>query len=472
SLGLLWIPPDKLKKPFKFITSINLLVILGLAIGLIAGAKGGSLGTLQTSQRQDNLGWSFIHGFAVVFSGNAVGMASHCDFSRFARRPGAQVGGQLFSFLISGNLVPILGIFGTAAAAKMYGDVNELGLWNPPNILQMWLDRHYHNPAMRAATFFVAFGLTSSIMALNSIENGVSGGMDVAGLYPRYFNIRRGSYLLAAVSVLVQPWQIIANGSIFTATLNSFGVILFPLMGTMVADYYIVRKQQMKLSDLYRADPSSIYWFHRGFNWRAFTAWLVGFAPSVPGLAALNPHNTGIPIGLTYTFYLWPIAGFFASFVLHATLSYLSPPEGIGAVDGQDSYGPAYSERSDELPTEFEAELAKPGLAVLDFYSPQCGPCHVIAPLYSKIADDQNAVRFYKVKTALCPLRYMPLLTQKAQVNGLDDAGSQVQRKAEVTWWPTLVVYQDGQEIWRDRVPNPPSSQPLSSLEEYLKVVV
>ncbi|GMF80987.1 unnamed protein product [Aspergillus oryzae] len=150
-------------------------------------------------------------------------MASHSDFSRFARRPGAQVKGQLFSFLISGNVVPILGIFGTAAAAKMYGDVNELGLWNPPNILQMWLDNQYHNKAMRAAAFFVAFGLTSSIMAMNSIENGVSGGMDIAGLYPRYFNIRRGSYLLAAISVVINPWQIIANGAIFTNTLNSFG---------------------------------------------------------------------------------------------------------------------------------------------------------------------------------------------------------------------------------------------------------
>ncbi|KAE8356994.1 permease for cytosine/purines, uracil, thiamine, allantoin-domain-containing protein [Aspergillus coremiiformis] len=336
ALGLLWVPPDKLKKPFKLITSINLLVILGLAIGLIASARGGSLGTLQTSQRHDNLGWSFIHGIAVVFSGNAVGMASHSDFSRFARRPGAQVSGQIFSFLISGNIVPILGIFGTAAAAKMYGDVNALGLWNPPNILQLWLDHHYHNPAMRAATFFVAFGLTSSIMALNSIENGVSGGMDVAGLYPRYFNIRRGSYLLAAVSVLIQPWQIIANGAIFTATLNSFGVILFPLMGTMVADYYVVRRQQIKLSDLYRADVHSIYWFHRGFNWRAFAAWLVGFAPSIPGLAALKPHNKGIPIGLTYTFYLWPLVGFFASFALHVGLNYVSPPQGLGTVDEQE----------------------------------------------------------------------------------------------------------------------------------------
>ncbi|GAB1205124.1 hypothetical protein APSETT445_003794 [Aspergillus pseudonomiae] len=82
---------------------------------------------------------------------------------------------------------------------------------------------------------------------------------------------------------------------------------------------------------------------------------------------------------------------------------------------------------------EYEAELAKPGLVVLDFYAPHCGPCHV---------------------------------------NGVDEAGSEVQKKAEVTWWPTLVVYKDGKEIWRDRVPNPPSRKPLESLEYYLKTVV
>ena len=38
---------------------------------------------------------------------------------------------------------------------------------------------------------------------------------------------------------------------------------------------------------------------------------------------------------------------------------------------------------------EYEAELAKPGLAVLDFYAPHCGPCHVrtFEPL---VVDDTN----------------------------------------------------------------------------------
>ena len=38
---------------------------------------------------------------------------------------------------------------------------------------------------------------------------------------------------------------------------------------------------------------------------------------------------------------------------------------------------------------EYEAELAKPGLAVLDFYSPHCGPCHV-RPSDTLVVDDTD----------------------------------------------------------------------------------
>lgn len=35
------------------------------------------------------------------------------------------------------------------------------------------------------------------------------------------------------------------------------------------------------------------------------------------------------------------------------------------------------------------------------------------------------------------------------QVNDIDDEGAKVQAAAEVVWWPTFVIYKDGQEQWR-----------------------
>jgi hypothetical protein len=43
-----------------------------------------------------------------------------------------------------------------------------------------------------------------------------------------------------------------------------------------------------------------------------------------------------------------------------------------------------------------------------------------------------------------------------------------IQKAAEVVWWPTLVVYKDGVEKWRARVPNPPTLDAIKELEKLL----
>jgi hypothetical protein len=54
------------------------------------------------------------------------------------------------------------------------------------------------------------------------------------------------------------------------------------------------------------------------------------------------------------------------------------------------------------------------------------------------------------------------------QVNGLEEPGSSIQKAAEVVWWPTLVVYEEGVEKWRARVPNPPTLEAIKDLEKLL----
>jgi len=100
---------------------------------------------------------------------------------------------------------------------------------------------------------------------------------------------------------------------------------------------------------------------------------------------------------------------------------------------------------------DYETELHRPGVVVVDFYSTQCPPCKVIAPFYEKLAvkPSNDKIRFFKV-------------------NGLAEPGSVIQKAAEVVWWPTLVVYQDGRETWRERVPNPPTLEAIQNLDSFL----
>ncbi|CDR41180.1 CYFA0S06e03312g1_1 [Cyberlindnera fabianii] len=101
---------------------------------------------------------------------------------------------------------------------------------------------------------------------------------------------------------------------------------------------------------------------------------------------------------------------------------------------------------------EFEQAISSASIVVLDFYSTQCPPCTVVAPLYRALADKYSKAKFY-------------------QINGLSDEGAKVQKSINVVWWPTFVIYVNGKEVWRVKIPNPPQQYPTAELEEELQKV-
>lgn len=67
----------------------------------------------------------------------------------------------------------------------------------------------------RAATFFLAIAFIVAQLSINVPGNVLAGGLDVASVFPKYINLRRGAYVLAALSVLPNPWQQLASGSTY-----------------------------------------------------------------------------------------------------------------------------------------------------------------------------------------------------------------------------------------------------------------
>lgn len=52
--------------------------------------------------------------------------------------------------------------------------------------------------------------------------------MDMAGLWPKYINIRRGSYIMACIGIATQPWQLLSTADKFLKVLSGFGVFMAP----------------------------------------------------------------------------------------------------------------------------------------------------------------------------------------------------------------------------------------------------
>lgn len=243
-----------------------------------------------------------------------------------------------------GLFFPLFGCLTSSATQKNYGEA----IWNPPLVVQAWLDTDY-NAKSRAGAFFAGVGLVTCQIAINSVDNAYSTGMDLAGLLPRWINIRRGAYIGLILSIAMCPWELLSSAATFISVLSAYSVFLGPLIGIHICDYWIIRQRRIKLSDLYHARPEGIFHYWHGFNPRAFVAWICGFASQLPGFANAIDKGTVVPIGCVRLYYLAFLVGFAISFSIFYGLNRVWPPAGVQEIDDADIFGTFSSSEASRL---------------------------------------------------------------------------------------------------------------------------
>ncbi|KAI0019520.1 uracil permease [Xylariomycetidae sp. FL0641] len=338
STPLLWIPPENFKLPF-LVTSVYCgLGMLAMMIWALITA--GGAGPL-LSQGVDipidspwNSSWLIMAGINQVIGGVAAGITNGSDFSRYARNWQSYVTGSILSGWLTGVLVCLAGLLTTSAAQKIYGTV----YWNPPDLLMVMMSNGEGSTAARVGVFFLALGFALTSMFENICGNAVAGGIDLAGLWPHYINIRRGAIITFVAAWVVQPWQLINRATTFIAVLSSFSVFLSPLIGLMVADFYLLRGRKIQLSHLYHKVNTS-YWYWQGINWRAIPAWICGWLPTIGGLIVTVNGDPDSPKPLYELYFMAFLLGFFISATMFLVLSKVFPVKELGEYDEIDVYG-------------------------------------------------------------------------------------------------------------------------------------
>jgi NCS1 family nucleobase:cation symporter-1 len=135
----------------------------------------------------------------------------------------------------------------------------------------------------------------------------VSPANDFANAFPRFISFKTGGLITGILGILIQPWKLLADpsGYIFTWLLGYSGG-LGSIAGVLVVDYWLVRRRELRLEDLYLVDG-----VYQGWNWRAIAATAFGCALAWGGLVipALKPLYD----------YAW-FVGFFASGAAHLAL--------------------------------------------------------------------------------------------------------------------------------------------------------
>lgn len=222
---------------------------------------------LPTTGGPNSVTWLLISGIMSTVGGIAAGILNQNDYARLSREPGAAIWGQAFAFPLYSIGASVIGILVTAATQKRMGEA----IWNPPTLFAAMLAKD-PTSGTRAAVFFAGLALSISQMGSNLPGNALSGGIDLASVFPRYINIRRGAYLMALLSPIVNPWRLVNTATVFLTVLSGYSVFLAPMTGLMVAHYNLVAKGKINVDHLYVGHSESIYWYKAGINWRAFAA--------------------------------------------------------------------------------------------------------------------------------------------------------------------------------------------------------
>lgn len=303
STPFLLLRPERFKLPFQIVSIYCGVGMVCMMTWALATAKGvGPLwntGQNISSKSEWNASWLILAGINQMIGSIAAGLTNSSDFSRYSRSWQDYVGGTVLSASVTGVMVSFVGLVTTSAAQKIYGEV----YWNPPDLLMVMMDSGEGSSKARAGVFFLALGFGLTAMFENICGNTVAGGIDLAGLFPHYVNIRRGAIITFVAAWIVQPWQLINRATTFISVLSSFSVFLSPIMGIMATDFYLLRKRKIRLTHLYRTTSTQYYFWH-GVNWRAIPAWLCGWAPTVGGLIVNVKGNERAPRVLFELYYM------------------------------------------------------------------------------------------------------------------------------------------------------------------------
>lgn len=94
---------------------------------------------------------------------------------------------------------------------------------------------------------------------------------------PKYLTFRRAGLISATIAVLILPWNLYNSPLVIVYFLSGLGALLGPLYGVIMVDYWLVRKGQVNVPQLYSEDPNGAYYYSRGVNLR--TPWRHSFLP-------------------------------------------------------------------------------------------------------------------------------------------------------------------------------------------------
>ncbi|MEK7381557.1 MAG: cytosine permease, partial [Gemmatimonadota bacterium] len=139
---------------------------------------------------------------------------------------------------------------------------------------------------------FGALVILVAQVTTNMAANVVSPSNDFSNLSPKLISYVTGGLITAVVGIAMMPWRLYSDAAAYIFTwLIGYSSLMGALGGILIADYWVLRRQQLAVRDLFLL--TGRYRYRNGVNWRAIAALVLAVLPVLPGFL----HAAGTPGG-------------------------------------------------------------------------------------------------------------------------------------------------------------------------------
>ncbi|BBM63960.1 putative allantoin permease [Vibrio alfacsensis] len=217
-----------------------------------------------------------VNAIVAVWAAPAV---SASDFTQNAKSMRDQATGQLAGLFIAYVLFAFSSVCVLAGASIHFGT----DTWNVLDIISRW-DSLF-------VTIFAGLVVLMTTISTNATGNIIPAGYQIVSIFPK-LSYKQGVMIAGVISLIICPWKLMENQDSIFLFLNTIGGILGPVIGVMLAHYYIVLKQNINLDELYVEGNNYVY-YKGGINSTAFVVTLIACILSLGGqyLSFLSVFN-------------------------------------------------------------------------------------------------------------------------------------------------------------------------------------
>ena len=245
--------------------------------------------------------WSYLLWLTAMVGFWATMSISIADITRYASTQNDQISGQFLGLPLTMMLYSFVGIFVTCAAIINFKDIliADDAPWDPVSLIA-----RFKSPVVViiAQVFMIIATLSTNIAA-----NVIAPSNAFSNLWPKKISFITGGTITGIIGVLIVPWWLLNEISGFLIFVSG---LLGPVLGILIADYFLIRNKNLELAELYKED--GIYSYGKtGFNKAAMISLIVGVFLALIGywVPALN-----------FLYSLSWFTGFIIAFILYYLL--------------------------------------------------------------------------------------------------------------------------------------------------------